>query len=79
MFQSLMLFLAPAAPSATRSTRATQAVQPSPPAVARLAPAEPGRRGPSIFFLARVIGSAIGFAALFSGCWLTLQLLQAFL
>jgi hypothetical protein len=30
-------------------------------------------------FALRVAGNAVGFAALFAGCWLALQLLQAIL
>jgi hypothetical protein len=76
MLQSLMLFLAPAA---TSSADAPQAVQPSPPAVAVQALVEPGRRLASLRFLARVIGNALGFAVLFTGSWITLQLMQVFL
>ncbi len=76
MLQSLMLFLAPAA-SASAAT--TQAARFSPPAAAALAPAEPGRRWASLRFLARVIGSAMGFAVLFAGSWLTLRLMAVFL
>ena len=76
MLQSLMLFLAPAVVSA-------KTLQPPPPAAAMPADsgplaALPGGRLASLRFLARVIGSAVGFAALFSGCWLTLWLLQVF-
>lgn len=76
MFQSLMLFLAPAA---TPSAATTQAARFSPPAAAALAAAEPGRRRASLRFLARVIGSAVGFAVLFAGSWLTLRLMAVFL
>lgn len=76
MFQSLMLFLAPAT---TPSAATAQAVRFSPPAAAALAPAEPGRRRVSLRFLARVIGSAFGFAVLFSGGWFTLRLMAVFL
>ncbi|MCU0989664.1 MAG: hypothetical protein MUE63_08800 [Xanthomonadales bacterium] len=80
MFQSLMLFLAPAASSAaTPLAGATQTVQPSPPAAAVPAPAGPGRRRASLRFLARVIGSAFGFAVLFTGGWFTLRLMAVFL
>jgi hypothetical protein len=70
MFQSLMLFLAPAATSA-------QAVPISPPAVARPAAGRPEGRAASWRFVARVIGDAIGFAALFAGCWFCVALLAA--
>lgn len=80
MFQSLMLFLAPAAtPAATPLTNTTQAAQPSPPAAAVRAPAGPGRRLPSLRFFARVIGSAFGFAVLFTGGWFTLRLMAVLL
>jgi hypothetical protein len=76
MLQSLMLFLAPAAVPA-------KTLQPPPPAAAMPADsgpaaARPGGRLASLRFLARVIGSAFGFAALFTGCWVTLRLLQVF-
>ena len=76
MLQSLTLFLAPAA---TPLVNAPQTVQPPPPAVAGVAARRPGGRAASLAFLARVIGSAVGFAVLFGGCWFTLQLLQVFL
>jgi hypothetical protein len=70
MLQSLMLFLAPTA---------AQATQPPPPAVVRPEAKRPGRRAAALRFLAQVIGNAVGFAALFGGCWLSLQLMQVFL
>jgi hypothetical protein len=72
MLQSLMLFLAP-------SAAPVQAVPSSPPAVARPAPGRRRRLSASLGFALRVAGNAVGFAALFAGCWLALQLLQAIL
>jgi hypothetical protein len=45
----------------------------------RPAAALPGGRLASLRFLARVIGNALGFAVLFTGSWITLQLMQVFL
>ncbi|MGK2927613.1 MAG: hypothetical protein ACSLE2_18525 [Lysobacterales bacterium] len=76
MFQSLLLFLAPAA-------TAPQAIETSPPAVARRAAERPrpkgrvGGRVASLGFALRVIGDAIGFAVLFAGCWYLIALLAA--
>jgi hypothetical protein len=76
MFQSLLLFLAPAA-------AAPQAIETSPPAVARRAAERPwpkervGGRVASLGFVLRVIGDAIGFAVLFAGCWYLNALLAA--
>ena len=72
MFQSLMLFLAPAA-------TASQNVETSPPADAGRAAERPAGRAASLRFAARVIGDAAGFAALFTGCWFCMALLAAFL
>jgi hypothetical protein len=80
MFQSLMLFLAPGTdPVATAVDSRAQSTQPSPPAVARPTPLCARGRVPALCFCARVIGNALGFAVLFSGCWLTLQLMAVFL
>ena len=80
MFQSLMLFLAPATdPAAASADRGAQSMQPPPPAAVMPVAALSAGRQASLRFLARVIGSAVGFAALFTGCWLTLRLLQVLL
>jgi len=71
MFYSLMMFLAPEAAQA-------QATPTSPPAVARPA-RRPARGSISLRGAASVAGNTIGFAALMAGCWLVLQLMQAFL
>jgi hypothetical protein len=70
MFQSLLLFLAPAA-------AAPQAIETSPPAVAGAAADRPAGRTASLVFALRVIGDAIGFAILFAGCWYLIALLAA--
>ena len=72
MLHSLMLFLAPSAAPA-------QAAEVSPPAVARPAPGRRRNLLSSLGFALRVAGNAFGFATLFAGCWLALQLLQAIL
>jgi hypothetical protein len=88
MRRSLMMFLAPAAvPAVTAAATeaavprlpAQQAMQPPPPAVAGAAARWPGGQAAALGFLARVIGSAVGFAALFTACWFNLRLLQVFL
>jgi hypothetical protein len=85
MFQSLMLFLAPAAAQAANEVAdARQTLQPPPPAAALPAVSGPGAALPAgrlatLRFLATVIGNALGFAALLTGCWLTLRLLQVLL
>lgn len=86
MFQSVMLFLAP---TAAQAANELQAMQPPPPAAVMPAAAVPAVSEPaavlpagrlaSLRFLAGVIGSAVGFAALFTGCWLTLRVLQVLL
>jgi len=80
MLHSLMMFLAPA-------NAQVQATPTSPPAVARPArrPARGSissrlqRRGISLRLVANILGNAVGFIVLLAGCWLVLQLLQAFL
>ena len=70
MFQSLMMFLAPAtAPQA-------QATPTSPPAVAPPARRRPARGIISLRLAASVLGNALGFAALLAGCWFLLWLMQ---
>jgi hypothetical protein len=71
MLHTLMLFLAPAAPA--------QAIENSPPAVAGPAVRRPWAAAATLRLALQVAGNAIGFAALFAGCWLALQLLGAFL
>jgi hypothetical protein len=71
MFQSLMLFLAPEAAH-------TQATPTSPPAVARPV-RRPARGSVSLRLVADVVANAVGFAAMLAGCWMVLQLMQAFL
>ena len=72
MFHSLMMFLAPEAAQA-------QATPTSPPAVARPVRRSPARGLISLRFAVGVIGNTIGLAALMAGCWMVLQLMQAFL
>ena len=72
MFYSLMMFLAPEAAQA-------QATPTSPPAVARPVRQGPARGRITLRFIAKVIGNAAGFLAMLAGCWLVLQLMQAFL
>ena len=71
MFHSLMLFLAP-------ETAQTQATPTSPPAVARPA-RRPARGSVSLHLVASVVGNAAGFVAMLAGCWMVLQLMQAFM
>jgi hypothetical protein len=72
MLKSLTMFLAPAA--------AHRQVTPKPPpAAARPAPAQPVRSAIPWRLAVRVITDAVGFAALLTGCWLVLQLMQALL
>jgi len=71
MLHSLMMFLAPA-------NAQVQATPTSPPAVARPARG-PARGGISLRLAASVVGNAVGFVALLAGCWLVLQVIQAFL
>ena len=71
MLHSLMMFLAPA-------TAQVQATPTSPPAVARPVRA-PAREGISLRFVAGIIGDAVGFLVMLAGCWMVLQLMQAFL
>ena len=72
MLQSLMMFLAP-------ETAPAQATPTSPPAVARPVRRRPARGVISLRFVAGVVGNAVGFMALLAGCWMVLQLMQAFL
>jgi hypothetical protein len=72
VLQSLMLFLAP-------SAAPVQAVLRSPPAVADPAPGRRRSLLSSLGLALRIAGHACGFATLFAGCWLVLQLLQALL
>lgn len=76
MLSSLISFLAPAAAPAP-------AIDTSPSAVARRVAARPRGRAEStrlrLAFAGRIIGDAIGFAVLFSGSWLALQVLAALL
>lgn len=69
---SLFLFLAP-------ETTPEQATMTSPPAIAGPARTAPGRGGLCLRRIAGIAGDMLGFAALFAGCWLFLQVLQAFL
>ena len=68
MYHSLSLFLAP-------ENAVSQATPNSPPAK------QPERRETAeikarIRFMAAVAGNAIGFGALLTGCWFSLQLMQ---
>jgi hypothetical protein len=72
MFHSLMMFLAPEA-------EPVQATLDSPPAVARSAGPSPARGVITLRSVVAVIGNAVGFALLMAGCWMALQLMQAFL
>jgi len=71
MLHSLMMFLAPA-------NAQVQATPTTPPAVARPA-RRPARGGISLRLAASVAANAVGFVAMLGGCWLVLQLIQAFL
>ena len=75
MLNTLISFLAPAAASPA-------AVESSPPAVAPPAVRRPRartqERSKSLRFALQVVGDALGFAVLFGGCWLTLQLMAMF-
>jgi len=67
MFQSLMMFLAPA--------NISQATPHSPPAVVR--PAEPPvKRRNTLRFGVCVLGNTIGCGAIFAACWFSIQLIQ---
>jgi hypothetical protein len=67
MFQSFMMFLAPA--------NTSQATPISPPAVAQ--PAKPLVQSRSrLRFGASVLGNTIGCGAIFAACWFSIQLMQ---
>lgn len=68
----LTLFLAPAAIP-------PQATMDSPPAVSVAARKRIAPKQFSWTLAASVLGNAAGFLALLGGCWLALQVLQAFL
>jgi hypothetical protein len=72
MFHSLSMFLAP-------ETTVAQATLVSPPAPVQPAQLKPGKKRASFKFMACVAGNAIGFGALLTGCWFSLQLMQVIL
>ena len=71
MLHCLMMFLAP-------ESAQTQATPTSPPAVARPV-RRPARGSVSLRLVADVVGNAAGLVAMLAGCWMILQLMQAFL
>lgn len=75
MQSSLISFLAPAAAPVRPGGHS---VETSPPAVAGPVAAPRRGRAKALRFGLAVVGNAFGFAVLFSGCWLALQILAAF-
>jgi len=70
MIQSFLLFLAP--------EHASQATPTSPPAVAQpVNPLVKSRK--DLKFGASVLGNTIGFGAILTGCWFSIQLMQAYI
>jgi hypothetical protein len=80
MIQNLLMLLAP---ESTAVYPAVQATFHTPPA--KSSRSEKGTDSPfrrrinSLKFVGSVAGNAIGFAGLMASCWLSLQLLQAYL
>jgi hypothetical protein len=68
MYHSLSLFLAP-------ESAVSQATPNSPPAKQPVR-REPAEKRSRIRFMAGVLGNAIGFGVLLTGCWFSLQLMQ---
>ena len=72
MIHSITMFLAP-------ETAVVQATLVPPPAPVPSAQCEPVSGRTSFKFMASVVGNAIGFGVLLTGCWFSLQLMQAFM
>ena len=68
----LTMFLAP-------DSSVPQAIMTSPPASKSPARRRWGSAGASLRFMAGVVANAAGFGLLLAGCWLSIQLMSAYL
>ena len=80
MIHQFLMFLAPDNAATQGLTQATLRTPPAYPSQATApGPVAAPMRLKSVKFIATVIGNAVGFAMFIAGCWLCLQLIEAFL
>jgi hypothetical protein len=80
MTQNLILLFAPEHSLRSPAVQATLHTPPAPssPDTRERDGSQPGRLG-QLRFMASVAGNAAGFAGIIAGCWMGLQVLQAFM
>jgi hypothetical protein len=80
MIHPFLMFLAPDDAATQGLTQATLRTPPAYPSqVTAPGPVAAPLQLKSVKFAASVLGNAVGFALFIAGCWLCLQLLQAYL